>query len=138
MCSPVNKFKFSETFRNRVFVAYNFRFHPVLNYLRKELKDQQVISTNIYCGQYLPGWRPNTDYRKCYSSSKKEGGGVLRDLSHEIDYAIWLFGEYEKLTAIGGKYSSLEIDSEDCISILLKMEKCNIVNITLNYLDKIS
>lgn len=45
----------------------------------------------IACQSFLPLWRPDRDYRASYSASAHEGG-VLRDLSHEIDYALWLFG----------------------------------------------
>ena len=33
--------------------------------------------------------------RKSYSASKSKGGGVLLDLSHEIDYINWLFGSFD-------------------------------------------
>ena len=36
-------------------------------------------------------------YNKSYSSDKKKGGGVLLDLSHEIDY---VFGYMEKLNFV--------------------------------------
>ena len=39
---------------------------------------------------FLPDWRKNIAYSKSYSSIKKQGGGVLLDLSHELDYATYL------------------------------------------------
>ena len=44
---------------------------------------------------YLPNWR-KTNYENNYSS-KKMGGGVTNDLSHEIDYLQWLFGDIKKI-----------------------------------------
>ena len=37
-------------------------------------------------------WRPKQDYHTSYSAYKNKGGGVLLDLSHELDYATWIFG----------------------------------------------
>jgi len=74
----------------KVFVAYNLRFHPVIQKLHEFVKGKEVYSIQAYVGQYLPDWRPGTDYSKCYSASKAQGGGVLRDLSHELDYINWI------------------------------------------------
>lgn len=117
-------------------VAYNLRFHPIMQTLRDALQDQKIISAQIYCGQYLPDWRPDTDYRKSYSADLNKGGGVLRDLSHELDYILWLFGQCKRLSAIGGKKSSLEISSDDSWSILMELEQCPMLSLQLNYLDR--
>ena len=37
-------------------------------------------------------YRKNIDYKKSNSAKKKFGGGLLLELSHEIDYIKWLFG----------------------------------------------
>ena len=66
--------------KSQVFVAYNLRFHPLLQSLCSDIKEQIVLSVHIYVGQYLPDWRPQQDYRKSYSVSRTQGGGVLRDL----------------------------------------------------------
>jgi len=121
---------------NNVFVGYNLRFHPLILELQEILKNEKVISANIYVGQYLPLWRPTDDYRKSYSAKEAEGGGVLGDLSHELDYMQWLLGNWRRLSAIGGHFSDLEIDSEDTISVLLETERCPNVCIHMNYLDR--
>ena len=54
------------------------------------------MSTTVLCGSYLPSWRKNIIYNKSYSSDKKKGGGVLLDLSHEIDYITWILGSFTK------------------------------------------
>lgn len=118
-----------------IFVGYNLRFHPVLRALRERLANTPVISAHAYVGQYLPHWRPQTDYRASYSASRQQGGGVLRDLSHELDYAQWLFGDWQRLTAIGGHLSSLEITSDDAMSILMSCSRCPALSLSLNYLD---
>jgi predicted dehydrogenase len=53
-------------------------------------------------------------------SAKKElGGGVLLELSHEIDYLRWIFGEVEWIRATISQQSNLEIDVEDSAHILM-------------------
>lgn len=117
-------------------VAYNLRFHPLITKLRDLLADQRSLSAFAYVGQYLPQWRPSTDYRLSYSAKRAEGGGVLRDLSHELDYMNWLFGGWVRLTALGGHFSHLEIDSDDFYTLLLEMNRCPVVSIHVNYLDR--
>lgn len=48
-----------------------------------------------------------------YSAHKALGGGVTIDLIHEWDYLVDLFGVPETICNIRGKYSDLEIDSDD-------------------------
>lgn len=122
---------------NKVFVAYNLRFHPLLEAVKSLLKDEVVISVNAYVGQYLPTWRPNTDYSKGYSASSEKGGGVLRDLSHELDYLTLLFGEWTKLTAKTHKISDLIIQSEDYVQVAYQTSQKTHLAVELNYLDRI-
>jgi predicted dehydrogenase len=130
--SPPEIFNFST---ENVFVGYNLRFHPVIQQLQKQLTDMNVISIQVYAGQYLPDWRPERDYRESYSAKKSEGGGVLRDLSHELDYLVWMLGNWKRLAAIGGQLSELEIDCDDIESMLIEFEKCPAATVQLNYLD---
>ena len=119
-------------------VAYNLRCHPLLMKLKSLLDDSaQLITANIHAGSYLPDWRLNTDYRQSYSAKKLQGGGVLRDLSHELDYALWFFGPWQRLTASGSHLSNLEIDSDDAYTLLMETRHCPLVSIHMNYLDRI-
>jgi predicted dehydrogenase len=119
----------------QIFVAYNLRFHPVLQRFKKLLEDTVPYAVHAYVGQYLPDWRPDADYRKSYSAQKAEGGGVLRDLSHELDYLNWILKGWNQLTAAGGHLSNLEIDSDDIFSVLFESHRCPVVSVQLNYLD---
>lgn len=130
--------KFDTASFRGVAVAYNLRFNPVILKLKQILHATSNIETvTVNVGSYLPTWRGNSDYRKSYSASKVKGGGVLHDLSHELDYILWLFGDWQSLTALGGKISHLEIDSDDAYSILLKTSLCKLVTIHLNYLERV-
>ena len=120
-----------------VFVAYNLRFHPLLQRLKSLLAGQNILTAHAYVGQYLPDWRPGQDYREGYSTWKAEGGGVLRDLSHELDYLNSLLGGWQKVMAVGGHFSNLVGDSDDAVGLFITMEKCPLTMIHLNYLDRV-
>lgn len=118
-------------------VAYNLRFHPLLQRLKALLVGEKILSVQAYVGQYLPDWRPGTDYRKSYSARAGEGGGALRDLSHELDYLGWLCGPWLSVTALGGHFSELEIDSDDLYVLLMQTERCPAVTVQLSYIDRV-
>jgi predicted dehydrogenase len=117
-------------------VGYNLRFDPVITELRKLLVGKRLLMVSISAGQHLDEWRPGTDYRKSYSASVREGGGVLRDLSHELDYCQWLFGKWSRVTALGGNYGSLDIEADELWSITAEATSETICNIQLSYLDR--
>jgi predicted dehydrogenase len=121
---------------SNAFVAYNLRFHPLIARLRELLANERIVTVEAYVGQYLPDWRPDRDYREAYSASLQAGGGVLRDLSHELDLLNWLLGGWRTLSALGGKHSSLEITSDDSWAILMATARCPVVSLQLNYLDR--
>ena len=123
--------------KNSWYVGYNLRYHPVITYLIPALKNEKILSAQVYAGQYLPQWRPNTDYSQSYSVSKIKGGGVLLDLSHEIDYSIKMFGNFEKVQGFVGHISSLPGDSEDYASFIGITSNRVMVNLTLDYLSQV-
>ena len=123
---------------NKIFVAYNFRFHPIINFLKKFCENKESWTAQAFCGSYLPNWRKNISYQKSYSSSKKRGGGVLLDLSHEFDYLSWIFGKLKSKFFIYKKISNLSINSKDYLSFTGISSKSTIVQINLNYFSKIS
>jgi len=119
-------------------VGYNLRFHPAIIWLQETLPQLGAISSaNLYVGQYLPTWRPDSDYRNSSSAKVDSGGGVLRDLSHELDLVQYIFGDWNKLTAIGGKFSDLEIETDDTFSILMQTDRCSAVSVQMNYSDRL-
>lgn|SRR3990167_1768513 len=121
---------------SKMLVAYNLRFCDLLNQAKQLIREENLITFSAYVGSYLPLWRKDRDYRSCYSAKKEQGGGVLRDLSHELDYSIWFCGPCIELTALGDHFSLLEITSDDAYSILMKNEHCPMVNLQMNYLDR--
>ncbi|WP_294890621.1 Gfo/Idh/MocA family oxidoreductase [Sulfurimonas sp. RIFCSPLOWO2_12_36_12] len=123
---------------NKIFIGYVLRFHPLLEKLKEFVENERIILVNAKCGQYLPFWRPNTDYKNCYSAKKEQGGGVLLDLSHEIDYVQWLCGRINDIKSCQVKISDLEINSDDLTMLIGKTNKNIVVNISLDYISKIT
>lgn len=108
--------------RTVLMTGYNLRFLPSLRKFREFLAQRligRVISVRAEIGQFLPSWRPGTDYRKSVSAQSALGGGALMELSHEIDYLRWLFGEVGWVSAVLRKQSRLEVDVEDTAHLTL-------------------
>ena len=121
---------------NKVFVAYNFRFHPMLSLIKEKTKGKKLWNINVFAGSYLPDWRPGRDYQTTYSAIKNAGGGVLLDLSHELDYVQFMAGEIEIGYTINEKVSNLEIETDDLLLLSGKTEKCSHIHISLNYFTR--
>jgi predicted dehydrogenase len=108
-----------------VMVGYNLLYLPSLRLLHSLLADQSIghiLDVRVQAGQDLQTWRPNRDYRSTASASKKKGGGVLRELSHEISYVLSLFGAPTWIFANLNRVSNLEIDVEDVAHILFGLK----------------
>ncbi|WP_345993665.1 Gfo/Idh/MocA family oxidoreductase [Sulfurimonas sp. HSL-1716] len=124
--------------KNKVFVGYVLRFHPLLKKLKDLIDKEKVLSAYVNCGQYLPDWRPDIDYRTSYSAKKDGGGGVLLDLTHEIDYVQWLFGKIKEVKSYQLKISDLEIETDDLTTFIGKTKNGTIVNVSIDYISKIT
>lgn len=113
----------AEAHQRVVQVGYNLRFHPGLRKVRQLLSDGaigRILWARVEVGQYLPDWRPWQDYRQSYTACRDLGGGIILDASHELDYIIWLLGTPVELTCMAAKVSNLEVDVEDCATVLLR------------------
>lgn len=115
--------------------AFNLRFHPGIEKLFDWASNNKVISVEAYAGQHLSTWRPDRNLQETYSSSKALGGGVLRDLSHELDYLSWIFGKPTGVFALGGRFSQVTSDSDDNWAIISQNQNASTVSLQLNYLD---
>lgn len=115
----VNKYKIS------TYVACNLRFLDCIRFIKDKLPlmpNKKLNEVNVYCGSYLPNWRPTVDFRKTYSANSRLGGGVHIDLIHELDYLYWLFGIPKDVNRIFRSQSSLAISSFDFANYLLEYD----------------
>lgn len=124
---------------DKVAIAYNMRFLPSSQKI-KVLLDENIIgrlhSVMIDVGQYLPDWRPGTDYKKNVSARRDLGGGVLLELSHELDYLTWLFGEFDIAYCIATNSGSLDIDVEDNVDAIFSRKNGMTVTLHMDFLQR--
>jgi len=122
-------------------VGYNLRYSDSLKFFNQCLNSEEIgeiLSVRCEVGQNLESWRPNKNYRESVSAKKSLGGGVLLELSHELDYLRWIFGEVDWVRATLCKLSELDVDVEDTAHINLGFTKSNfkqkiIANLSLDF-----
>ncbi len=122
----------------KVYVAYNLRFLKAMGYVKEQISKKAIgdlYFARIEVGQYLPSWRTDRDYKDSYSASREKGGGVALDLSHEIDYMLYLFGDPSNWKVVKAKVSNLEIDSEDIFEGIYLYDNNFICSIHMDYLQ---
>ena len=128
----------------KVIVGYNLRFLESMQFFKKEISKKtlgKIYSIRSEVGQDLQTWRPGTDYRSSVSANRNLGGGVLLELSHEIDYLTWIFGRVDWVFGFTARVSKLKIDVEDLAQVLMKFVPSTnqpnlIVNLTLDFIRK--
>ena len=120
-------------------VAHCLRFHPVLRRVRAELATGGLgapLAVSLWCGQHLADWHPGSDHTRGYSARRDQGGGVLLDLSHETDYAQWLFGPAVAVSGIVRNTGTLGIETEDVADLVLLLESGIAAACHLDYLAR--
>ncbi len=120
-------------------VGYTLRFDKSLQAARRLVLDGtigRIASIHAEVGSYLPDWRPATDYREAVSARKELGGGVVLELSHEIDYVRWIGGEVATVSAQLGRLGNLEIDVEDTAEITLRMANGILAHIHVDMIQR--
>jgi predicted dehydrogenase len=118
--------------------GYNLRHHPNLVQAKRLLDEGAIgrpISGRFYFGYNLALWRPGTDYRLNYGAIAAQGGGVILDVTHEIDLVTWLLGDVAEVACLAGTLTDLDVDTEDVAALLLRMTSGAIVELHLDYAD---
>jgi predicted dehydrogenase len=122
-----------------VAVGYNLRFHRPIQVLREAIDGGGIgrpLLIRAEVGQYLPDWRQGTDYRKGVTAQRKLGGGVLLELSHELDYVRWLMGDVQSVSAHMERLSDLEVDVEDAADVFLSFASGAAGSVHLDMIDR--
>lgn len=124
---------------SNILVGFQFRYHPTLNKARVLIQSDaigDILIVHAHWGEYLPQWHPWEDYRQSYAARVDLGGGVIRTLTHPLDYLRYLIGEVEALWSFNGHISPLELDVEDVAEIGLKFSSGAIGGVHLNYMQR--
>lgn len=133
---------FEETWKNylsQIQIGYMWRYSSGLRQISKLLASNlvgDIKEVSIRCNSNLPDWRPGTDFRKSVSARKELGGGVLLELSHEIDYATRLFGKLSLVDADISYSPAAKLEVEDSANLSLKTETGTPVFIELSFWSK--
>jgi len=121
-----------------VAVGHQLRFNECLRRLKSQLSNGvigRILHVHVDMGEFLPDYHPDEDYRVGYAARAELGGGVLSTQIHDINYLHWLLGPFQRVYAVGGKISELEIDVEDSVSFLMKANGCP-VTVHMDYLQR--
>lgn len=91
-----------------------------------------IKRVEVVCHSFLPNWR-TISFWDSVSSKKSLGGGVLNELSHELDYVQDLFGDlvYESGNLTYGDESGLEV--EEAAYLKLSGSSQEPIGIDLNF-----
>jgi predicted dehydrogenase len=119
-----------------VAVGFNLRFLPSLREVKALLDSGRVgrvLSARAEFGFYLPAWRPRRDYRDNYAVRREEGGGILLDAIHELDYLGWLLGDVAEVFCACDHVSDLAGDTEDLAEIMLRFASGALGQVHLDY-----
>lgn len=122
----------------QLLVGFMFRFHPGLQKIKTWLDAGAIgapLSARAHWGEYLPDWHPWEDYRNGYAARADLGGGVVRTLSHPLDYLLWLLGDAD-VTAAATSKMGLNLEVEDCADILLRFESGALGSVHLDYVQR--
>ncbi|MBI2627882.1 MAG: Gfo/Idh/MocA family oxidoreductase [Candidatus Niyogibacteria bacterium] len=121
-----------------LWVGYCLQFYKPLLRIKKIIQSKKlgkIYYMRIFAGGDLRAWRKR-DYRGSYSAKKEEGGGVMLDLVHDINYPAWILNDIlMPKSAFAGKISKLNINSEDLAeTVMISKNKGVVVSVHQDYL----
>ena len=128
--------KLIEKNKTKVLTGYVLRFDTGAMQLKEWLLDKKIgdiLHVRIECGSFLPDWRPGQNYLNSVSVSAKLGGGVLTELSHELDYLCWFFGRPIKLYAKLRNTGKLKVDVEDQVDLIVTSKEGYPITVQLDF-----
>ncbi len=115
-------------------IGYNLRFHPGVVALRSAIGVERILSAQARVGQFLPEWRPGRDYRDTVTAGP--AGGVLLELSHELDLLNWLAGPTEVRYGAVVHTGTLDIELDDLAVGVLGLPGGGLASFELNCIDR--
>ena len=117
----------------KILIGYNLRHSNSL------IRFKRIVSENNYgkllyvtsqVGMSLDQWRDKD--LKLAASDKKKGGGVILELSHELDYLNWIFGPIKYVSSVINKVKKFNIDVEESYFSILKTKKNFLINLSVD------
>ena len=99
-------------------VGYNMRYTDRFKSLKNILKTKnynKIKKVNVYAYTDFRKWRKNKNYTDTVTFKKNLGGGVINELSHEIDYIVFLFNKPSTVYVESYKNNLIDADIESNI-----------------------
>lgn len=121
-------------FKKKILVGYHLRHDPVFKEFKTNVFYKDWQYAHIVNHEYLPNAHPWEDYTTGYAAKASLGGGVLACYSHEIDYALQMFGLPEKI-ACRTSYGTLNTDVEEAAILHMFYTGNRVVTCDLSFLD---
>tara|TARA_B100000886_G_scaffold339941_1_gene307054 strand:- start:2669 stop:3637 length:969 start_codon:yes stop_codon:yes gene_type:complete len=113
--------------QNRIHIGYNMRFMNIIQYFKKNIISKNIFLIKVDTSNNLKYWR-KTNYKKSVTANKNKGGGIILELSHELDYLYSIFKSLEIKYSFNKKLSNLKINVEDILHLhLINKNKTNII-----------
>ena len=124
----------------KTLVGYNMRFTNRIKSIANILKNKKhgsIKDIEISVETDFRKWRKDVDYKKTVSFDKSLGGGVINELSHEIDYLNLLFGKPEKVSVKNIAATNKKNNIETHITAIFEyVQKHPVVKMKLDMLSK--
>lgn len=124
--------------KKKLYVGYVLNHHILVNYLIKKINNidkKNIKSIQIISKSNIKDWRKNLVYHKSVSANKKLGGGVLNELSHELNFLIVLlkYHNIKKTYCNLHRSKNLMIDVEDRADLFFNYKNIFPINVTLDF-----
>tara|TARA_Y100001968_G_scaffold288903_1_gene291521 strand:+ start:8506 stop:9471 length:966 start_codon:yes stop_codon:yes gene_type:complete len=119
-----------------ILIGYVLRHDSAYKTIKGWLKENKIgktIEASFLCGSWLPLWRNDKNYKRTVSARSELGGGVLLELSHELDLINNLFGDFEIKSSIILNSDLLDIDVEDKVQVSALSESNVSINLSLDF-----
>ncbi len=123
----------------KALVGFQFRWHPGLRQVKEWLlagAAGKPAAAPRACGANTRPIGILENYRQGYAARRDLGGGVVRTLSHPLDYLRWLMGEVETIHSFTGTLSHWILSVEDTAEISLQFTGGALGSVHLNYMQR--
>ncbi len=125
--------KIETSIKPKILIGYNLRFSKALLKFKKTInykKYGKLLYVACQVGRSLDQWRDNN--LKLAASNKKKGGGVILELSHELDYLNWIFGPIAVLSSKINNLKKFNLNVEENYFAIIKSNKNIIINLLVD------
>ena len=121
--------------KKKIWVGYNLIFSELLKKIIKIINNKEygkIISVRSTVGYDVRFWRKK-NYLKSVSVKKKLGGGVINELSHDINYLLYIFKKLNYINSITGNFYLKKLDVEDTMLVNFISDRSILINLTMDF-----